>query len=145
MTTTKISASLLLALALGLSGCFGPITATKELNDAEVALERARVADANERAPYEYFTAEHYLQKAKEEWGYSDFQASNMYAAESRRHAERALTKAKEDPFTGSPVPESKQNEARLGKKAKEGPKTDSQRAQEDADILEDVNAMEEE
>ena len=95
-------------LLWGQVACFGPITATKGISDAAGALERARVADAKERAPYYYYSAENFLQKAKEEWGYSDFQAADQYAQEALRFAKRALTQAKEDPWTGSPVPASK-------------------------------------
>ena len=90
--------------ALWLTGCFGPVTATKEISEAEGALERARIADAQKTAPYYYHSADEYLQKAKEEWGYSDFQKSEEYAKASMRHAARALSQAKEDPWQGSPV-----------------------------------------
>lgn len=139
MGTQRVSVWAVALLGLWCVGCFGPITATKELSDAERAMERARVADAHEKAPYEYHTAEHYLRKSKEEWGYSDFQASDEYAAKARRNAERALTKAKEDPYTGSPVPEDKLSKARMGVEQ------DEPDASSPADILEDVNAMEEE
>lgn len=129
-------------LCLLSTGCFGPVTSTKKIMDAETALERSRVADAQERAPYEYYMAEELLRKAKEEWGYSDFQAADRYAAESRRQAERSLTKAKEDPFTGSPVPEDKITKVRLGVDPNKGVKKEKD---DPTDILEDVNMMEEE
>ncbi|MBA2665008.1 MAG: DUF4398 domain-containing protein [Bradymonadaceae bacterium] len=96
---------LLLALVvLSLSlGC-GPIQSTQRISEAEVAMERARVADAEIRAPYEFYSAYHYLYKAKEEWGYSDFEASYDYATQARRAAEAALLKAKEDPWEKHPV-----------------------------------------
>ena len=133
------SGLLVLAAMVASTGCFGPITATSELANAEAAIERARIADAHERAPHEYYTAENYLLKAKEEWGYSDFQASDRYAAQARKAAERALTKAKEDPWGGSPVPDEKLTKARMGIKEK---KTEEKASP--TDILEDVNGMEE-
>ncbi len=69
-------------------------------------MERARVAEAHLSAPYEYYGAKLYLHKAKEEWGYSDFEASRQYAVEAQRQADAALRKAKEDPWEGSPVPD---------------------------------------
>lgn len=135
------SVALLLGAALlAQTGCIGPVISTKRIADAETAVERARVADAHERAPYEYYLAEEYLHKAKEEWGYSDFQASERYATEARRQAERSLTKAKEDPFTGSPVPQDKLTRA----KSSDTRLTPArERVKEDpADILEDVNTM---
>ena len=140
------AASLLLVSCGLLTGCFGPITSTKKIMDAETAVERSRVADAHERAPYEYHMAEELLRKAKEEWGYSDFQAADRYAAEARRQAERSLTKAKEDPFTGSPVPAEKLNKARLGVESPTAePKSEAQKKKDAADILEDVNTLEDE
>jgi len=130
----------LAVMAVG-TGCFGPITATSELANAEAAIERARIADAHERAPHEFYTAENYLVKAKEEWGYSDFQASDRYAAQARKAAERALTKAKEDPWAGSPVPKEKLSKARMGIKEEKKPEEKAS----PSDILDDVNSMEEE
>ena len=134
-------ASLALSALVLVSGCYGPVTSTKRIMDAETALERSRVADAPERAPYEYYMADELLYKAKEEWGYSDFQAAERYAEEARRQAERSLTKAKEDPFTGSPVDAGKLEAARRGVK----PEGASEGASDPSEILEDVNAMEEE
>ncbi|RAL22127.1 hypothetical protein DL240_09740 [Lujinxingia litoralis] len=86
-----------------LVGC-GPVQATSRISQAEVALERARVADANIHAPYEYTSASHYLYKAKEEWGYSQFEAAYDYATQARRAAETALINAREAPWPGHPV-----------------------------------------
>jgi hypothetical protein len=104
-------AIIILILTGLLVGC-GPVGSTARIGDAEASLERARVAEAQERAPYEYYMAAYYLHKAKEEWGYSDFEASRAYATEAKRSAEAALLKAKEDPWAGSPVPEDKRREA---------------------------------
>ena len=108
------------------SAC-GPATSTSRISKAERALERARVADAQVRAPYEYNLATNYLHKAKEEWGYSDFERSGKYAELAQRSAERAVTKAKEDPWPGSPVPKAKQLDARrrTSKRVRVQPKTD--------------------
>jgi len=96
-------AGVLVALALLAAAC-GPIQSTTRLGQAAVALERARVVEADKRAPYEYYSARFYLYKAEEEWSYSDFNAALDYASEARRAAEAAILKAKEDPWTGSPV-----------------------------------------
>lgn len=93
----------LIALAVTGSAC-GPIQSTTRLNQAAVALERARVAEADRRAPYEYYSARFFLHKAEEEWSYSDFEASHKFATDARRAAEAAVLKAKEDPWEGSPV-----------------------------------------
>jgi len=109
MRTTGLGAlaSCIVMVIMMCTGC-GPVGATQRIHQAEMAMERARVADAQERAPYEYTSAKEFLHKAKEEWGYSDFQAAKDYATEAKRSADAALLKAKEDPFTGSPVPADK-------------------------------------
>lgn len=93
----------LMALVIIATGC-GPIQSTQRISEAEVAFERARVAEAQIRAPYEFWSASHYLYKAKEEWGYSDFEAAYDYATQARRAAEAALLKSREDPWAGHPV-----------------------------------------
>ncbi len=98
-----VACSLMLVFAAGSVAC-GPVQSTSRLSEAEVALERARVTEADLYAPYEYYSARFYLYKAKEEWGYSDFEASYDYATEAKRAAEAAILKAKEDPWEGSPV-----------------------------------------
>lgn len=103
--TRRLYTSILLGLtAIVFSAGCGPIQSTSRISDAEVSLERARVAEAETRAPYEFFSAYHYLYKAKEEWGYSDFEAAYDYATLARRAADDALRKAKEDPWTGHPA-----------------------------------------
>lgn len=99
-------------------GC-GPIQSTQRLSEATVALERARVAEADRKAPYEYYSARFYLHKAEEEWGYSDFEASFDYATKAKRAAEGAILKAKEDPWNGSPVDEEITTESMKDKGAK--------------------------
>lgn len=93
------------ALCIGLvvplliaSGC-GPVRSTQAISEAETEFERARVAQAHDKAPYEYHSARQYLHKAKEEWGYSEFQAAIDFAEQAERAAESARRKAKEDPW----------------------------------------------
>lgn len=67
-------------------------------------MERARINDAEEYSPYEYYRAMHYLRKAKLEWGYSNFEASREYAAEAERAARAAYDNVREAPWQGHPV-----------------------------------------
>ena len=90
------------ALLIG-TGC-GPIQATQRVSEAEVAVMQARMAGSDSTAPYEFFVATEFLYKAKEEWGYSDFEASLHYATVAKRSAEEALRKTEEDPWMGSPA-----------------------------------------
>lgn len=87
-----------LLAALSAVGC-GPIKSTQRIGQASVALERARVVEAYRKAPYEFFSARYYLHKAREEWGYSEFEASFDYADEAREAAEAALRKTEENPW----------------------------------------------
>jgi len=79
-------------------GC-GPVRSTQAISKAEVEFERARVAGAHNKAPYEYYSAKQYLHKAKEEWGYSEFEPALDFADQAERAAESARRKAKEDPW----------------------------------------------
>jgi hypothetical protein len=97
----RVAAALTL---LSLTAACGPTQSTVRLSEASIALERARVAEGDRKAPYEYYSARFYLHKAEEEWSYSDFEASFDYATEAKRAAEAAILKAKEDPWEGSPV-----------------------------------------
>ncbi len=93
----------LLLVCFGLTAC-GPVQSTTRISNAEVALERARVNDAEMHSPYEYYRARHYLHKAKEEWGYSNFEAARDYAVEAQRAATAAIDNTREAPWRGHPV-----------------------------------------
>lgn len=101
-TTVNIrwaAAGLIVAVAaFGALAC-GPIRSTQRIGQADVALERARVVESYKKAPYEYFSARYYLHKAREEWGYSEFEASFDFADQAKEAAESARRKAKEDPW----------------------------------------------
>ena len=100
---TAASVLLLLTFTLAALGC-GPIQSTSTIHDATVAVEAARVMDAELYAPYEYTMAVNMLHKAKEEWGYSDFEAAIDFAAAALEHAEEARKIAKDSPLRGKPV-----------------------------------------
>lgn len=87
-------AALGLAAAATLAAC-GPTQSTIMINEAEVAFEKARLNDAAKKSPYEYYSAQEYLYKAKEEWGYSDFEAALDYASLARDFSEEAIKRAK--------------------------------------------------
>ena len=94
---------ILLTFTLAALGC-GPIQSTSTIHDATVAIEAARVMDAELYAPYEYTMAINMLHKANEEWGYSDFEASIDFAEAAKVHAEEARKIAKDSPLRGKPV-----------------------------------------
>lgn len=93
----------LLAVAAGLlfgSLSCGPIRSTTSISQAEVEFERARVNEAYQKSPYEFFSSRYYLHKAKEEWGYSEFEASYEYADQAKEAAESARRRSEEDPWS---------------------------------------------
>lgn len=100
----RVRTVLVSLLLVGAFSACGPTSSTMRLSEASIALERARVVEADRKAPYEYYSARFYLHKAEEEWSYSDFQKSLDYATKAKRAAETAILKAKEDPWEGSPV-----------------------------------------
>ena len=83
-----------------LGGACGPIISTSSLHDATEAVERARDMHADEIAIYEFTSAEAYLEKAREEWGYSDFGHAIDYARLAIDFAERARYRAAQGPGT---------------------------------------------
>ncbi|MCK6571297.1 DUF4398 domain-containing protein [Myxococcota bacterium] len=93
-------AAVLLALSASLFAC-GPVSTTLALSDAESAIESARAADARRYALYELTSAEEYFRKAREEEGYSDFQAALDLAETARGFADRARARALASPARG--------------------------------------------
>jgi hypothetical protein len=88
--TTLLVAGLLAILS---AGC-GPISAHTVIRDAAAAVKSAEVAGAKDGAPYEYQSAQSYLMKAREEEGYSDYQAAVDLSKLAIKFAETARAKA---------------------------------------------------
>jgi hypothetical protein len=70
------------------------VKSTSNILDAEVQIQAARTAGAEKEAPYEWTAANLYLQKAREEVGYSDYQAGVDFAVKASRFANEAREKA---------------------------------------------------
>ncbi|NJD63111.1 MAG: hypothetical protein FIA93_10405 [Deltaproteobacteria bacterium] len=64
------------------------------MEHATAAFERAKAAGAENRAPYEYYTAEEYLKLAKEELASGDRIGVALFAAESEKYSYEAMEKA---------------------------------------------------
>lgn len=92
------------ALAVGAVGC-GPTQSTAYLIDAETMLEAARTAQADKLAPYEWTSARLYIEKSKEEVGYSDFEQAVDYAKKAVDFATRARDNALKASRKGEPPP----------------------------------------
>jgi Domain of unknown function (DUF4398) len=88
--TFAVPLGLFAALVLG---C-GPVQSTAYLLDAEVQIEAARTAQADKLAPYEWTLANLYIHKAREEVGYSDYEAAVAFAQKASSNAREAKNKA---------------------------------------------------
>jgi hypothetical protein len=96
-----------LAIWAGLVGC-GPITSTTTISSADLAIQSARLEGAEEFAIYEFVSAVEYLDKAREEWGYSDYGHAEEYAQRALDLAEAARERAMASPnrgLTTTPTP----------------------------------------
>lgn len=76
-------------LLSGLGAC-GPVQSTAFLLDADVQIQAARTAGANQHAPYEWTAANLYLLKAREEVGYADFEVALDFARKASKFANEA-------------------------------------------------------
>lgn len=74
----------------------GPVTATSVIDDAELALVRARASEADRYAAYEATLADLYLAKAREEQGHARYGDARALATDALRYAEAAGRKAAE-------------------------------------------------
>ena len=89
-------------LACLLLGC-GPVTTTGVIDDAQLALVRARAADADRFAPYETTLADLYLAKAREEQGHARYADARALAGEALHYAGAAARKTA-DKRAGAPA-----------------------------------------
>lgn len=63
------------------------------LENAKIAFEKAKIAGAERAAPYEYYTAEEYIQLANEELNAGDKIGVALFAAEAEAYSYEALEK----------------------------------------------------
>ncbi len=76
-------------LAVAFCGC-GPVMYTSQIRAAARAVEQARVAQAPERAPYEYYLAEDHLEKAREEAAEASYQDAIRFAKTAEQFGVKA-------------------------------------------------------
>lgn len=98
---SRLAGGAVLVLSLLSSAC-GPISTTLALRDAEAAIATARAADAQRYALYELTSADEYFRKAREEEGYSDFQAAIDLAQRALVFADKARERALKNPARGN-------------------------------------------
>jgi len=92
------------ALLLLLGPACGPVESLVVIGDAKVAIEAARVADAERYAPFEYRAATEYHHKAREEMYFADYQEAIELAEISLKYAEGARMRALEHPRRHQPT-----------------------------------------
>lgn len=91
----RLSALVLLAgLALA-PGC-GPTLYTIDVFSASRTVERAAAAEAADRAPYEYYSARAYLEKAREEASEGHYQDALHYAHTAADFGNQALERSRQ-------------------------------------------------
>ncbi len=83
------TASFLVLLAT-LAGC-GPLIYTINVMPASRSVERAREANADEHAPYEYYYALENLRKAREEAAEASYQDAIRFAEAAEEYGSKAL------------------------------------------------------
>lgn len=97
---------LISALALVLAAACGPVQSATVIWQADAELAGARAADGQKNAPYEMTAAEIYLEKAREEESYADFDPAIQYGTKARDMARSAKNKAAAARNRGAPPSE---------------------------------------
>lgn len=84
----------LVAAVATLAAC-GPSFYTFNVIPASSAVEQARQANAAEHAPYEFFTAQSYLDKAREEAAEANYQDAIRFAERANEYGTKARDMAR--------------------------------------------------
>jgi len=84
-------AGLVLSVVVACAAGCGPVQYVSQVTQrASMEVAAAKSANADKLAPYEYTTAELYLHKAREEAGYSDYQAAIRFGKKAELMARKA-------------------------------------------------------
>jgi hypothetical protein len=98
------SAGLVLSVVVAFGAGCGPVQYISQVTQrASMEVAAAKSANADKLAPYEYTTAELYLHKAREEAGYSDYQAAIRFGKKAELMARKARRLAADS--QGQPSP----------------------------------------
>ena len=93
MNTLSLKVLCLISAGCSLLSC-APIHSGVQIVNAHALVQAARVAGAGQSARYELALAHEYIHKAREEYGYSDFSAAELYAEKAMKFAQTAKDKA---------------------------------------------------
>ena len=86
---------IILTLVSFMSGCYY-WSAKKEIESAEALMSQLEPAGAMAIAPYEYKSAEKFLENAKGEFAENDCEHAQVFALQSKAAAEAGLAKSKQ-------------------------------------------------
>lgn len=85
---------ILILFTFSFSGCYY-FSATKEMKSAEQLISELKAAGGPTLVPYEYTSAEKFLENAKLEAAESDYKAAKGFATRSKSAAEAGLSEIK--------------------------------------------------
>ena len=84
----------LVFFSLSLSGCYY-FSAKKEMGNAQTLLDQLKNAGGPTKAPYEYCSAEKFLEISRMEFAENDFKHAQGFASRSKAAAEAGLAEVK--------------------------------------------------
>ena len=84
----------LVFVSLGLSGCYY-FSAKSEIKTAEMRYMELKGAGGAEKVPYEYCSAEKFLEISRKEFDENDFKTAKGYATRSKSASEAGLAEVK--------------------------------------------------
>ena len=85
---------IIVLLTFTLSGCYY-FSAKKEIANAEKLLSELKGAGGEKQVPYEYCSAEKFLEASKIEFGQNDYGPAKGFAERSKSAAQAGLTEIK--------------------------------------------------
>jgi len=85
---------ILVLVSFPLSGCYY-FSAKNEIKDAEKLLTELKGTGGEKQVPYEYCSAETFLEAAKLEFSHNDFKIAKGFASRSKSASQTGLTEVK--------------------------------------------------
>jgi hypothetical protein len=77
-----------------IAGLAGGCATANAIQSARTSLDKAKAAGAMTKAPFEYYAAEEYLNKADFEVAEGDCKAANVFTKQSQEYSAKALQMA---------------------------------------------------
>ena len=86
--------ALVVLFSLTLSGCYY-WSARKEMKEAAMLVEQLKAADGPNKVPYEYTSAEKFLEISRLEYDSSDYKGAHKFATVSKAKTQEGLSQVK--------------------------------------------------